>query len=129
MKIIYTNLQEIDSGITRSVRQLRLDLGHSEDRHSTAAEGRLADEDENERQLLGSFRSSDRNVYQDTESKVHEDRLETHNLPALFDRRNQRLHQLMKLKSVGNVFIRKFVENQILTTSDINYDGRINLVI
>jgi len=29
MKIIYTNLQEIDGGITRSARQLRIDFGGS----------------------------------------------------------------------------------------------------
>ena len=132
MKIIYTNLQENDSGIKRSVRQLRVDFARDDEQNPSSSRNNLQNDDGgysytlNPNSTASSFRRQreltlEKDVYDNESTKRS-------TLPALVSQ-TIRSRQSLSIQSISNMFIRKFIEIQKLTVYGPPVAGIINITV
>jgi hypothetical protein len=129
VKIVYTNLQEDDLGIRRSVRQFRVEFNKNPDRRAPLGEGKVRDDRRGDRSAL----LSDRGFW-------------SGRLPTGHDREPQEMDEgealpgggtLLKpplggpqvVRSLAGFYIRKFLENQMRMAGDFQKRSRINIMV
>ncbi len=129
MKIIYTNLQENDAGIIRSVRQLRVDFdgsGKGEARLAHGGEGDRAGRDDS--LLLSHAGSSDlRRLPKGAGHSSCEGR--EGDRERRKDPRGNTSPALGDATSVAHLLVRRFVEAQVRSAGSFERRSRINITV
>jgi hypothetical protein len=130
MKIVYTNLQENDSGIKRSVRQFQVDFGRTPDRRDPVGQGRLRDERKSARDTLLSYDAlSTRRRRLGTIENGSEGWDEGGANPQAVVLQGLSLRGLQTVTSLAGVYIRKFVETQMRTVESLQDRNRIDILV
>jgi hypothetical protein len=129
MKIVYTNLQENDSGIKRSVRQFQVDFGKDSRRRTSLEEG-SRDEDKGRRENVlfdrewlpsreGTVRDVSHSRQADDGSAAPQGLTAQCPIPR----------RLAVAASMDAFYIRKFIETQMQTTDGVCEKNRINILV
>jgi hypothetical protein len=129
MKIVYTNLQENDSGIKRSVRQFQVDFGKDSRRRTSLEEG-SRDEDRGRRENVLFDRewppSRGGTVGDGSHSRQADDgRAAPQGLVA----QCPIPRGLPVAASLDAFYVRKFIETQMQTTGSACEKNRINILV
>jgi hypothetical protein len=123
VKIVYTNLKEDDSGVVRSVRQLRFDFSKPADRNSTRPESKSPAEGRRRHLSLVSRSAADERAgEQDGVMNGFADLNKS--APG-----KSRLIPTRTAGSLSAFFINKFIASESLGTADGNIGSIVNISV
>jgi hypothetical protein len=129
MKIVYTNLQENDSGVMRSVRQFQVDFG-KDSRRRTSLEGGSGDEDKDRRESVLFDREwppSRGGTVGDTRHSRQAD--DGSAVPQGLRAQCPIPRGSAVAASLDAFYVRKFIETQMRTTGSTSEKNRINILV